>query len=176
VRAAPACAVALVAAALSGCSPAADEPAPAGPAAAGAASAGRVVRVVDGDTLIAAIDGDEVRVRLLGVDAPESVAPDRPVECYGPQAGAVARRLLPEGAAIRLATDPTQGREDRFGRLLAEVTVAGRGTTVNEALVAAGAAEVFHGDGRARLLPRLRAAERRARDAGLGLWAACRRR
>lgn len=133
-----------------------------------------VVMVVDGDTVLVTIDGDERRVRLLGVDAPESVTPDRPVECFGPQSAAAARALMPRGARVALATDPTQGVEDRFGRLLAEVTVSGQALTVNERLVGDGAAEVFRGDGRARLLPRLRQAERDARRAGRGLWGACR--
>jgi micrococcal nuclease len=131
--------------------------------------------VVDGDTLVARVDGSSarVRVRLLGVDAPESVTPDRPVECFGPQAADGARRLLPEGARIVLETDPTQGREDRFGRRLAVVTVDGQSSSVNERLVAGGYARVFRADGRARLLPTLRAAEREARRARRGLWAAC---
>ena len=133
-----------------------------------------VRRVVDGDTLIARIDGVDVRVRMLGVDAPESVTPDRPVECFGPEASARAHALLPEGTRVILATDPTQSRRDRFGRLLAEVTRAGDARTVNERLVAEGYAEVFRGDGRGRLQPRLRAAERAALIGRLGLWRACR--
>lgn len=168
-------AVALTAVACAGCSE------PGGPAAPRAAAGGAgeeavVRRVVDGDTLIARLDGDDVRVRMLGVDAPESVAEDRPVECFGPQASARAKALLPTGTRVVLATDPSQGRFDRFDRLLAEVSVAGEGRTVNERLIAEGYAEVFRGDGRGRLQPRLRAAERVARDAGLGLWSACRPR
>ena len=135
-----------------------------------------VRRVVDGDTLIARIDGRDERVRMLGVDAPESVAENRPVECYGPQASARAKALLPKGARVLLASDPSQGARDRYGRLLAEVSLPGETRTVNERLVAEGYAEVFRGDGRGRLQPRLRAAERAARDARLGLWSACRRR
>ncbi len=76
---------------------------------------------------------------------------------------------------MELVADPTQGARDRFGRLLAEVTVDGRATTVNEDLVAGGFAEVFRGDGRARLLPALKRAESAARQARRGLWSACRR-
>ena len=153
-----------------GCASSDRDPAP---AAGGPADRGVVVRVVDGDTLVARIDGSQVRVRLLGVDAPESVTPDQPVECFGPQAGEAARRLLPEGARISLETDPTQGREDRFGRRLAVVTVDGQATSVNEHLVAGGYARVFRGDGRAALLPELGAAQREARRADRGLWGAC---
>ncbi len=162
---------------LAGCSQG-DPPPPAGAEGGGPAAPGdaaRVVRVVDGDTIIARVAGVDERVRLLGVDAPESVTPERPVECFGPESAAAARRLMPAGARVALAVDPGQGREDRFGRLLAEVTRDGATVTVNEQLVAGGFAEVFRGDGRGRLQPALREAERRARDARLGLWGACRR-
>jgi micrococcal nuclease len=170
-RAALAAAAAAVAAACCACS----APAPqAPPPVAGPGDAGVVERVVDGDTLIARIDGARVRVRLLGVDAPESAAGYGSAECFGAEASEEARRLLPRGARVDLVTDATQGPYDRFGRRLAEVTVRGRDRTVNEDLIAGGAAEVFRGDGRARLLPALLAAERAARSARLGLWSACR--
>lgn len=167
-------AIALTAVACAGCSEV-DAPS-AAPAAGGAGEEAVVTRVVDGDTLIARLGGDDVRVRMLGVDAPESVAEDRPVECFGPQASARTKALLPKGTPVTLATDPTQGRFDRFDRLLAEVSVAGAARTINERLIAEGYAEVFRGDGRGRLQPRLRAAESAAREAGLGLWSACRSR
>lgn len=145
-----------------------------GPVRVGDSAEAVVRRVVDGDTLIARIDGRDERVRMLGVDAPESVAENRPVECFGPQASARAKALMPKGTRVVLASDPSQGARDQYGRLLAEVTLAGDGRTVNEQMIAEGYAEVFRGDGRGRLQPRLRAAERSARTARLGLWSACR--
>lgn len=162
----------VLSAALAGCSGA---PAPDDGSGGVTAAVGTVDRVVDGDTLVARIDGERVRVRLLGVDAPELAAGYGAPECHGREAAAAAEELLPRGARIALRTDPSQGAEDRFGRLLAEVTVAGDARTVNERLIADGDAVVFRGDGRARLQPALRAAERRARDTGLGLWSSCRR-
>jgi micrococcal nuclease len=175
-RAALAAALTALAAACGACSPSGEAPAPPpreprDPHAA-EGGAGVVERVVDGDTLIARISDLRVRVRLLGVDAPETTGYG--AECYGPESTRAARRLLPRGAQIALITDGTQGPFDRFGRRLAEVTVHGDRRTVNEALIAEGAAEAFRGDGRARLLPALLAAERTARDAGRGLWSACR--
>jgi micrococcal nuclease len=175
MKAIPAAVTALSLAVLAGCASGGapeGEPEPAG--AAPARLSGTVERVVDGDTLVARIDGERVRVRLLGVDAPERAAGYGSAACYGVEATETARDLLPLGARIALRTDPTQGREDRFGRLLAEVTVAGAARTVNEELVAGGSAEVFRGNGRGRLQPELRALERRAREDGLGLWSACR--
>ncbi len=143
-------------------------------AAVGEGRGAVVQRVVDGDTLIARVAGRDERVRMLGVDAPESVRPDRPVECFGPEASARARALLPKGARVTLTSDPSQGERDRFDRLLAEVLLPGDAITVNERLIAGGYAEVFRGDGRGRLQPRLRAAEAAAREGRLGLWRSCR--
>ena len=66
-----------------------------------------VVRVIDGDTLV--LDGSE-RVRLIGVDTPESVDPRRPVQRFGKEAAAFTRKIV-EGKLIRLEYDQT--RKDR---------------------------------------------------------------
>ena len=88
----------------------------------GAASQGttrfHVTRVVDGDTVeVATDDGTRSKVRLIGVDAPESVDPRRPVECFGKEASAKLKELL-EGKPVTLIADPTQDDKDRYGRLL----------------------------------------------------------
>ncbi|MCC6830405.1 MAG: thermonuclease family protein [Thermoleophilia bacterium] len=141
-----------------------------------AASAPAVVeRVVDGDTLVADVDGDRARVRLLGIDTPETVKPDAPVECYGPQASARTKALLPEGVRVVLQTDPVAGAQDDFGRVLAYVTPQGARLTVNEELLREGFATLFVFD-RAHPFTRVaafRAAERSARGARLGLWGSC---
>ena len=80
----------------------------------------RIVRVVDGDTIVAEQAG---KVRLTGVDTPETVAPAQrrgePPQCYGPEASAETKRLLPEGARVRFETDASE--KDSFGRVLAYV-------------------------------------------------------
>src|SRR5256885_6995400 len=75
------------------------------PALPPGAFAARVVRVVDGDTLLAAPAGGSgvVRVRVIGIDTPETVKPDTPVRCYGPQASAFTKHLLPPGSVIHAA-------------------------------------------------------------------------
>ena len=50
---------------------------------------GTIVRPVDGDTVVVALSGVDEPVRLIGIDTPESVARDRPIECYGPEAKAI---------------------------------------------------------------------------------------
>lgn len=144
---------------------------PSTPPATGAAT---VVDIVDGDTIDVEVGGRTERVRLLGIDTPESVDPDRPVECFGPEASARTAQLLPIGAAITLERD-AEGR-DRFGRLLAHVFVADApdgSTSVNEVLLSEGYAEVLVIEPNRAYADRYRAAEASARAAGAGLWGSC---
>ncbi len=136
----------------------------------------RVDRVVDGDTVVVDVGRDRVRVRLLGIDTPESVAPDAPVECFGPEASSRARDLLREGAPVTLETDPGGERVDGFGRLLAYVTPDGARDPVQVTLLREGYADLFvfrreRPFARAR---QFRAERDAARRAGRGLWTACR--
>lgn len=79
-----------------------------------------VLRVVDGDTIDVSVDGNPTRVRLIGINAPESVDPRRPLQCFGKEASAYMHTLL-DGRSVRLTTDPSQDRYDKYGRLLAYV-------------------------------------------------------
>src|ERR1700759_2777696 len=84
---------------------------------------GRVVRAVDGDTLEVAIDGGPTEtVRVIGVDTPETVKPDTPVQCFGPRASAFEHRHV-EGRRVRLLVGVEP--RDVYGRLLAYVWVDG---------------------------------------------------
>ena len=132
---------------------------------------GVVTHIVDGDTLDVRVGGTEERIRLIGVDTPESVAPNRPVQCYGAEASAYLETLIPEGTAVRLELDAVA--RDQFGRLLAYVYRAEDDLLVNLALVEQGYADaVTYGDNEA-LYPELVAAEAEARDGGRGLWGVC---
>jgi endonuclease YncB( thermonuclease family) len=132
------------------------------------AGVAHVARVVDGDT-IALTNGQ--RVRLVQIDTPEVYFG---TECYGPQASAVAERLLPPGTGVRLTAEPRTDRVDEYGRLLRYVIRARDGLNVNLRLVAVGAAAPYFYDGRrgiyAATLERL---ARHARAARLGLWGSC---
>lgn len=123
-----------------------------------------VERVVDGDTLLLA--GGE-RVRLLGIDAPESVKPNSPVEPFGPEASQAVRDYVrAAGDRIRLETE---NKRDKYGRLLG-VAWAGD-ICINEALVEAGLARVERQYSYPQSLKaRLLAAEARARAARRGIW------
>ncbi|HEX6236322.1 MAG TPA: thermonuclease family protein [Acidimicrobiales bacterium] len=130
-----------------------------------------VVRVVDGDTLVVEIGGHEEHVRLIGIDTPESVAHDRPVECFGAEASDHLAELAPPGTAIRLERDIEP--RDRYDRLLAYVHRAGDDLFVNRAQVAAGFAEASEYPPNTAHAADLARDERHARAAGSGLWSAC---
>ncbi len=113
---------------------------------ASSSSSAVVARVLDGDTIV--LTGGE-RVRLVQIDSPEKGS-----ECYGEAASSLTRRLLPPGTRVRIETDPSLDRVDRYGRELAYVWTGDE--DVNLTLVREGAA-----------------AAERARADREGLWGTC---
>ena len=134
-----------------------------------------VTDVIDGDTIDVRVDGRDERVRLIGIDTPETRKPDAPIECYGPEASAFTAALLPAGTAVRIERD-TVGRDD-YGRLLGYVHLvdpAGRPTTfVNLEIVREGYATPLSIEPNSTFAGDFAAAARAAEAADLGLWAAC---
>lgn len=127
---------------------------------------GTVTRVIDGDTLDARLaSGRTTRVRLIGIDAPESG------ECYGARARGKARELA-LGSRVVLVGDPTQATRDRYGRLLAYVWLPG-GRDLGRRLLVGGFAEVYVFQTAFRRLGVYERAEAAAKSAGRGLWSAC---
>ena len=130
-----------------------------------------VVEVVDGDTIVVEIAGSHERLRLLGIDTPESVDPTRPVQCFGPEASAKLAELLPPGTPLVVERD-TEAR-DRYGRLLGYVHRADDGLFVNEALVRDGYADLLVLEPNTAYTEVLGTALTAARTANAGLWGAC---
>jgi len=141
----------------------------AGLAPTGPTEDARVVRVVDGDTLIVDRGTGDERLRYIGIDAPESVKPNTPVEFMGHEA-AVANAALVEGRTVVLERDVSE--RDRFGRLLRYVWLRDGDAwrLVNLELVEQGYAQAVTFPPDVRRQDVLRAAEADARAAGAGLW------
>ncbi len=82
-----------------------------------------LVRVVDGDTIVVRVAGNEEKIRIIGINTPESVKTNSPVECFGKEAGEHISDLLEQSGTLRIETDPTQDTRDSYGRLLAHVFI-----------------------------------------------------
>jgi micrococcal nuclease len=137
-----------------------------------------VVQVVDGDTIDVEIGGRTERIRLIGIDTPETKKPDSPIECYGPEASAFTAALLPEGTEVRIERDVV-GRDD-YGRLLGYVhrpgaVSVGDGTEifVNMEIVEQGFAHPLTIEPNSTFARDFAAAAGRAERSDLGMWGAC---
>jgi micrococcal nuclease len=126
----------------------------------------KCIRVVDGDTIIIRQGTNEpVRVRLIGVDTPESVRPESPVEYFGKEAAAFTRRMA-RGKEVRLEFD--QERYDKYDRLLAYVFLPD-GKMLNQEIIRQGYGHVFQ-KFPFKYRRNFRKLEREARENKRGLW------
>lgn len=129
-----------------------------------------VLRVVDGDTIDVRDDvRGRLRIRVLGIDTPETKKPGYSVGCWGPEATAFAQSNL-VGQRVALVPDPTQERTDRYGRTLAYLVKAD-GWNYSVEAARAGTARSYVYDGSpVQKYDEIAAAEQEARAAGRGLW------
>jgi|SRR3989344_3772732 len=140
------------------------------------AQAAQAVIVPDGMTLITkVVDGDTVeieggaRVRLIGIDTPETVDPRKPVQCFGLQASDYTKSLL-AGVAVKLEKDIED--KDKYNRLLRYIYLAD-GTFINLKLVADGYASAYPYPPNIAHAVEFREAQANARESKLGLWGMC---
>ncbi|MCT1438771.1 thermonuclease family protein [Brachybacterium paraconglomeratum] len=129
---------------------------------------GTVVRVIDGDTLVAVVAGEETTIRLLNIDTPETKHPDLPVQCLGPEATDFLTERLPAGTEIELEYD--EERLDRYDRTLAGVYESG--SLINAEIAAEGLGVPVHFEPNDRFLPEVEEAAATAQSEGLGLFSA----
>jgi micrococcal nuclease len=131
----------------------------------------RVTYVIDGDTVVAALEsGESVHVRVIGIDTPEIFHDGRPPQCYATRAASITRRLT---LGRDVALEPGREQHDRYGRLLAYVQVRGEPDDIEHTLLSEGAARtlaIAPNTDRAEAYAEL---ERAARRAGRGLWGSC---
>ncbi len=132
-------------------------------------SSAHVMKAVDGDTLLVAVDDERVKVRVIGINTPETVDPRRAVQCFGREASAEAHRLL-DGSAVTLTADATQDDVDKYGRSLRYVTLPD-GSDYGHHMIAQGYAHEYTYETAYAKQADYRSAEHEARKAKLGLWA-----
>lgn len=132
----------------------------------------QVVKVVDGDTIDVLMNNKIERVRFIGIDAPETVDPVKPVECFGPEATEKAKQLL-ENKKVKLENDPTQGERDKYNRLLRYVFLED-GTNISKKMIEDGfAREYTYLNNSYQYQSDFKSAENMAKSNNLGLWSAC---
>lgn len=85
---------------------------------------GIVYSVADGDTVTLVVDGEKVKIRLLGIDSPEVAHGANPAGCGGEEAKAALVVMLPKGTQVAYVTDGVADQVDRYGRVLAYVSTA----------------------------------------------------
>jgi len=130
-----------------------------------------VVRIVDGDTIDVKVGGNRERVRLIGIDTPETKKPNTPVQCFGPEATKFTSSLLPTGARLHLERDVVA--RDDYGRLLAYIYLAGDGTFVNLKIIRQGYARPLTIPPNVAHTGQFVEAARAAAADNIGLWARC---
>jgi micrococcal nuclease len=132
-----------------------------------------VAKVVDGDTIDVVKVGnnsqDKIRLRLLGVNTPESVDPSRPLECFGKEASAYVANTI-RNSKVTLALDPSKPEQDKYGRVLAYVRLPD-GQLLNQRIIEDGYGyEYTYHKERYQYQTEFKVAEARAKAAKLGLW------
>jgi len=130
-----------------------------------------VERVVDGDTIIVHVGGRRERVRFIGMDTPESVKPNTPVQCFAIAASNRTKQLLPAGTVVRLVGDVEQ--RDKYKRLLAYVYRARDNLFINLSLVHDGYAVPYTFPPNVAHAAEFVDSAAAARRSGLGLWSRC---
>ena len=128
-----------------------------------------VVKVVDGDTIDVSIDGKVERLRLIGIDTPETVDPRKPVECFGVEASNKAKTIL-LGKKVYLESDNTQGELDKYSRLLRYVFLED-GTNFNLLMIKEGYAHEYTYNLPYKYQSEFKQAQKDAEANKKGLWA-----
>ena len=119
-------------------------------------------KVIDGDTIV--LSNDE-KVRLIGVDAPETKHPQKPAEYFGKEATAFTNKMV-GGKVVKLKYDVQ--RRDKYGRLLAYVYLVD-GTFLNAEIIKQGYGHVYT-KAPFKYLEQFRQYEKEARENKRGLW------
>ena len=125
-----------------------------------------VVRVVDGDTVILNIDGQKTRVRLIGIDTPESVAEDKSRNVKEGKIASEYTKNLLENKKVRVEFD--EEKQDVYERKLGYVFLDDE--FINEKLLKEGMAKLYTKTTNQKYSERLKKAEQYAKDNKKGFW------
>ena len=132
---------------------------------------GTIVSIVDGDTVDVNTNNITKRVRLIGIDTPETKHPTKKTECYGKEANTYMAKLLPKGTKINLVYD--KETKDKYGRILAYVYIKSNNIFVNLNLVSNGYAKTMKFKPNTLHAYEFEIAQTKAKTNQIGLWNKC---
>lgn len=130
----------------------------------------QVVEIIDGDTVDVRIDGKVERLRLIGLDTPETKDPRKPVQCFGKEASGQAAKIL-SGQTVLLEEDASQDTWDKYDRLLRYVWLPD-GKLYNLEMIIGGFAHEYTYETPYKYQAVFKKEEAAARERGWGFWAA----
>jgi micrococcal nuclease len=128
----------------------------------------KVKQVFDGDTFLVILHGQEKKVRIIGINTPETGGPYRTRECFGQEAKKELQKILPQGSIVRLEPDASQHNQDTYGRLLRAVYVDQ--INVGEHMIRQGFAHEYTYQVPYQYQALFREAEHEAKENQRGLW------
>lgn len=124
----------------------------------------KVTKVIDGDTIYTS----KYKIRIIGVDTPETKDPRKPVECFGKEAFEKMVELV-SGQEVYLEKDPNQGLTDKYGRALRNVYLKD-GSNVAYEIIAQGYGHEYTYKVPHKWQAEYKTAEKDASKKELGLW------
>ena len=125
-------------------------------------------KCVDGDTAKIILKKEEIKIRFLGINTPESVHPTKDVEAFGKESSKYTCKKLTNAKQIQIEYDPKSSKTDRYGRHLVWVFVDG--LLLQKDIISKGYAEVAYLYGKYLYVDDLKAAEQKAKDKKVGVW------
>lgn len=130
----------------------------------------KVIRIVDGDTIEILVNDKREKIRVIGVDSPETVDPRKEVECFGQKAAEFSKNKLEE-QRVWLEKDESQGDRDRYGRLLRYVWIDEKEIDFGKLLIASGFAYEYTYNKEYKYQKEYQTTQKEAEDNKMGLWA-----
>ena len=127
-----------------------------------------VVDAVDGDTIKIDYNGETETLRFIGIDTPETRDPRKPVQCFGKEASNRTKELT-QGKKVAVEFDPTQGKRDKYNRLLVYVILED-GNMLNRLLIEEGFAHEYTYNIPYKYQSEFKEKEKEAREKKRGLW------
>ena len=132
---------------------------------------GTLISVIDGDTINVNVNGKTQRVRLIGIDTPETKHPNKKIECYGMEANRYVNTLLPKNTKVIIHLD--KETKDKYGRMLAYVYIKHNNLFVNLDLIQKGFAKTMKFYPNVLHAYEFDKAASKAKTEKVGLWKMC---